>query len=435
MPWKETGPMDERERLVEMALRSTMPMTAVCEVFGVSRKTGYKWLERYRDLGRGGLVDQSRAPHVSPQAMKASMARVLVRVRKEHPQWGPRKILAYLDTEDPGRELPAASSVGDLYKREGLVKQRRRRKRVPPSSERLENYPGPNGLWCADFKGDFLLGNRNRCYPLTATDQESRFLLESRALKGTKEEPAWDVFEELFREYGLPMAIRTDNGVPFANKGGLSRLSVKWTKLGIRHQRTEPGHPEQNGRHERMHRTLKAETATPPKANEGEQQKAFDNFREEFNWRRPHEALGQRTPGSVYQSSPRRYPRRMPEVKYSSSFEVRVVNGNGSFKFLGQRIFMSEALEGEPIGLEARADGLWIIWFGFMRLGFLDTTSGRVERHRGPPGWDDSTEHPQPASLPPGPPSTPSGTDAQETSERLSASSADPEKVLPMSPV
>src|SRR4051812_17187165 len=264
MPWKE--PMDERLRFIATLSESGLEMSEACRLFGVSRKTGYKWLERYKTHGPSGLEDRSRAPKTTPWALGQEVADLLVEARRKHPTWGPRKILDWLRPQHRGLELPAASTVGDLFRRSGLVQSRRRRRKVENQGTPLAHVKAPNDGWCADFKGHFRVGDGQRCDPLTVTDAFSRFLLCCEGMERPTTEYVWPAFETTFREYGLPAAIRTDNGPPFASRGlgGLSRLSVRWVRLGIRLERIKPGNPQQNGRHERMHRTLKAEVVRPP---------------------------------------------------------------------------------------------------------------------------------------------------------------------------
>lgn len=352
-------------------------MTQLCDDFGISRKTGYKWVARFLESGIPGLVELSRAPHESPHAVDESTADTIVELRKEHPTWGPKKLLAHLGRKYPKRTWPAQSTIGALLKRHGLVKPRRRRSRTPRASHPLAAATEPNVVWCADFKGKFRVG-REYCHPLTISDAYSRFLLECRKTEAERTEPVKKVFEEAFHEYGLPLRIRSDNGSPFASRavGGLSRLSIWWVKLGILPERIEPGHPEQNGRHERMHRTLKLETATPPRSTMDAQQAAFDCFRYTYNHERPHEALGQRTPASLYVSSLRPMPSYIGEPEYPDEFELRRVNPSGYVKFKTANLSLSTLLAGETVGLEEIDDDRWQLWFGPIYLG-LATHQGK----------------------------------------------------------
>jgi len=377
MPWEETTRMKQRVRFISDLESCLYTMTELCERYGISRKTGYKWAERYVAESVDGLKDRSRAPKSCPHATPEALVKSLVELRQMHPTWGPRKLLAVLGKREPELPWPAASTVGGILKRHGLVEGGRRRARRPSShpGRPLVQASAPNQVWTGDFKGQFRTQDGEWCYPLTVADAYSRFLLGVAGLDSVSESQAWPVFERLFREYGLPDALRTDNGSPFASAGavgGLSRLSVRWIKLGIRLERIEPGHPEQNGRHERMHRTLKQETARPPAANRVAQQGRFDQFRREYNEQRPHEALAQQTPGELYQSSPRPYPPQLPEPEYPGHFEVRSVRRGGEIKWQGEFLFLSEALAGERVGLEEYEDGLWAVYFGSLLLAKFD---------------------------------------------------------------
>jgi transposase InsO family protein len=374
MPWLETEPMSERLKFIEESLSGLYTTLELCERFGVSRKTGYKWRARYRELGTSGLHDRSHAPKSCPHKIRARVAAAIVAAREKHPHWGPRKLLDWLRPRRPELELPAASTAGVLLRREGLIHSKRRRRRWrhpgPPSHARF----APNDLWTADFKGQFRTRDGEYCYPLTIADQASRYLLRCQALTSVRTEETRPVMERLFRELGLPRAIRTDNGVPFASTGihGLCALNVWWIRLGIAHQRIQPSHPEQNGVHERMHRTLKAQTTRPPAANRRAQQRSFDRFRAEFNDERPHEALGGRAPGSVWSSPTRQYPRRIPEPEYPGHFQLRFVSNAGTFRFQCKQLFISAALKQDWIGLEEVDDGIWAIYFYDVLLARFD---------------------------------------------------------------
>lgn len=379
MPWKETGPMDERLRFIAaVSAGGGLGMAEACRLFGISRKSGYKWLERYKTGGPAELVDRSRAPKTSPWALDAKVTAVVIAARKAHPTWGPRKLLDWLTPRQPDLQLPAASSVGDLLKREGLVKPRKRRMRTERPKRPLVHVRKPNDLWSIDFKGHFLLGNGQRCGPLTVTDSHSRSLLCCRTMSAhpTTEEVQL-AFERICREFGLPRALRSDNGAPFASQGlaRLSRLSVWWVKLGIGLEHIDPGRPDQNGRHERMHRTLKEEATIPPSYDERRQQLRFDRFQKEFNCERPHEALQGRTPSSIYRPSVRTFPARLPEIEYPGHYTVRMVRSNGTFKWRSEHLYCSEALYGEPVGLEEIADSRWLVSFGKITLALLDDRS------------------------------------------------------------
>ena len=315
---EEKKALDERRGFVEEWQRQEESLAELCRRYGISRPTGYQLIERFAAEGEEGVAERSRAPHHRPQSMGGKTAERIVALRRQHPRWGPRKLRAYLQGREPGKRWPAASSIGELLSREGLTVPRRKRRHTPQYSQPLAHAGAPNQVWCTDFKGWFLCGNGERCDPLTISDAFSRYVHRCRSVEKTDGPHVRAVFEAVFREYGLPEAIRSDNGPPFASPApaGLSRLAMWWLRLGIRHERIAPGCPEQNGRHERMHQTLKQETANPPVANLWEQQAAFRRFEREYNEQRPHEALENRTPASVYKSSERVYPARLPELEY-----------------------------------------------------------------------------------------------------------------------
>jgi putative transposase len=374
MPWLETSPMTERRRFVDEAHRGLFSMTDLCARYGISRKTGYKWLDRYDAQGRDGLQDRSHAPQACPHKIAEEVARAICEGRRTHPSWGPRKLLRWLHRHQPGLTLPAISTAGDLLAREGLVKQRVRRPRHRHPGVVAPVTQQPNDLWTSDFKGQFRTGDGRYCYPLTVADLHSRLLLGCDALRSTRGREARPCFEALFRAQGLPAAIRTDNGVPFASTGlhGLSALNVWWMRLGILHQRIRPARPQENGAHERMHRTLKREATRPAAANRHRQQLAFDRFRQEYNEQRPHEALGDRTPASIYRPSPRPFPDRLPALEYPGHFQVRFVSNAGTFRFRNRLLFIANALKQHSIGLDEIDDGVWSIYFGLVLLARLD---------------------------------------------------------------
>lgn len=374
MPWEEKDALQQRNEFIDAWLRKEYGVAELCRRFGISRKTGYKWLERYDGGGRAGLEDGSRAPHHPAHGVGQEIARAIVAARQQHPTWGARKIRELLRRENAQQRWPAASSIGELLKREGMVRERRVRRRTAPYNEPLEHAAAPNVVWCADFKGWFRCGDGQRCDPLTLTDAYSRYLLRCRAVPKTDGVHVRAVFETVFRDFGLPQAIRTDNGSPFASTapGGLSRLAMWWLKLGIRHERIEPGCPEQNGRHERMHRTLKAETANPPQATLARQQAKFQRFEREYNELRPHEALGLRTPAELYTRSGRDYPSRLPELEYPAGAHLRRISQHGDLKWKSQRTFVSEVLGRELVGLVEIEEELFEVYYGLLLLGWLD---------------------------------------------------------------
>lgn len=375
MPWDESTRMRQRARFLLELSSCLYTMTELCSRFGISRKTGYKWADRFAEEESLDLLDRSRRPRSCPHRTPEAVEAQLVELRRKHPTWGPLKLRARLQDQFPEVEWPAPSTIGDVLKRRGLVRARpagRTSPRAPLSP--LTEATTANEVWTSDFKGQFRTGDRRQCYPLTVVDLCSRYILGIRALESVQGAGAWRVFERLFEEYGLPSAIRTDNGSPFASisVGRLSWLSVRWLKLGIRLERIRPGHPEENGSHERMHRTLKDETARPPAANALLQQVRFDAFRGVYNEERPHEALGQKPPASRYQASSRLYSGKIPEPEYAGHLEVRTVTTKGYFKWRGGEIFVSEALAGERIGLEETADGVWSVSFCTVLLARFD---------------------------------------------------------------
>jgi transposase InsO family protein len=355
-------------------------VAGLCRRFGISRKTGYKWIDRFQEAGRLGLQDRPRRPRTSPQATDADVVAAVVEMRGRHPTWGAKKLLAKLAECAPELDLPAVSTASDIITRAGLVEPRRRRQSVPHVGKPWPRGERPNAIWCVDYKGQFKLGNGQWCYPLTISDEYSRYLLACRAYDGIDGDQAKACFVRLFECHGLPEAIRSDNGSPFANIGlcRLSRLSVWWMRLGIALKRNVPGHPEHNGRHERIHRDLKAETTRPPQNDLARQQRRFDAFVRERNHDRPHEALGQQPPARFYVPSPRPYPSRLPEAEYPAHYEVRRVAPNGSVSLWGKYVFLSHALCGELIGLIEEADGLWTAYFGNLRLGIIDRRNRRL---------------------------------------------------------
>ena len=374
MPWKETSKLEQRTELITRCLAGEESIAELSRQYGVSRETVYQWLRRVKAEGGPGLEERSRAPHRQARAIAPQVAERILQMRRAHPRWGPRKILAALEHQAPGQTWPAASTVGALLQREGLVVARRIRVRVPQCSQPLGHAGKPNQVWCADFKGWFRCGNGDRCDPLTISDACSRYLLRCRHVVKTDGPHVRSVFEAVFREYGMPEAVRTDNGSPFASKapGGLSRLSMWWLRLGIRQERIKPGCPQQNGRHERMHRTLKQETASPPRANLRQQQDAFRRFEEEYNHQRPHEALQNRRPAEVYRASVREYPARLPDLQYPAGAELRWVSQQGSVKWKCRRTFLSEVLAREAVGLIEVDEELFEVYYGPLMLGWLD---------------------------------------------------------------
>jgi putative transposase len=382
LPWKQTSPGEEQRRFIEGWLEGGDSFLQLCNRFGISPKTGYKRVERFRRHGWDGLGDRSRAPHTHPNRLAPELAEVIVQAKRAHPTWGPRKLLPWLAGKHPDLALPAPSTAGEVLRRAGLVQRRRRVRQAAPWSQPFAAATAPNDVWAIDFKGWFRTGDGRRCDPLTIEDCASRYLLACSRLEKPRGPQVRQVLERTFRDYGLPRAIRSDNGPPFASMGlgGLSQLSVWRIKLGIMPERIAPGHPEQNGRLERLHLTLKQETAAPPKPTPRAQQQAFARFREEYNEERPHEALGQCTPASQYYPSERSYPSRLRSPQYPSSMEVRQVRTNGEIMWRGRKMYLSEALVGEPVGLRQADDRFWTVHFGPMRIGMLDSYQQRVVR-------------------------------------------------------
>ena len=374
LPWKQTSPEREQIQFIERWKRGEVSFVALCGQFGISRKTGYKRVHRFRSYSWEGLGDLSRAPRRRPNRTPLAVAERLIEARLAHPTWGPKKLVAWLRAAEPNGSWPAPSTAGDILDHAGLVRRRKRRRHAAPWSEPFAAAESPNDVWSIDLKGWFRTGDGTRIDPLTVQAAASRYLLVCDGLPQPNRREARRVLERAFREYGLPLSIRSDNGPPFASVGlgSLSQLAIWWVKLGIVPERIEPGHPEQNGRLERLHRTLKAETASPPQATRRRQQRAFDTFRRDYNTERPHEALGQQPPARHYQPSDRFYPSQVSAPEYEVGVTVRRVRTNGQIKWKGDTIYLSEALRGEPVGLVPQDDRFWTIWFGPLSIGLLD---------------------------------------------------------------
>jgi len=381
MPWRQTNPMDQRLGLIADWLRADNYITDIVRKYEISRKTAYKWIGRYEKEGLDGLQERSHAPKVIPRQTEERIVEMLIYEKCRHRSWGPKKIIAYLKTNYPYEEWPAPSTAGEWFKKSGLSRKRKRRATVPVYSEPFAKCSHPNDVWSADYKGHFRMENGRYCYPLTISDNNTRYLLAAKALAGTRYNETRRSFEAAFNKYGLPLAIRTDNGIPFAGKtvGGLSRLSVWWIKLGIIPERIDKGEPQQNGRHERMHRTLKEALNELPAFDLKTQQRMLDLFRIEYNEARPHEALGQKTPGSLYQRSNREYTDSPPLPEYDLDFCVRNVKYGGEIKFKGGIYFVSQVLAGERIGLKQIADDEWQINFSFQPIGIINLRRKIIE--------------------------------------------------------
>jgi transposase InsO family protein len=382
MCWKKTNEKDEKLMFICDWLKDEFDFSFLCKRYGISRPTGYSLINRYKEEKEGAFQEKSRAPHKIPHKTKFEIEAELIRLKHRYPNWGPSKVKDYLTVEKIPGEWPAASTIGEIYKRHGLVKSRRRRKKVPAHSEPLKHCTAPNEVWSADFKGHFILSNGKYCYPLTITDNYSRFIFACDGFESPNHENSIRTFERIFAEYGLPEAIRTDNGQPFCGLGigGLTKLSIWFLKLGIMPERIDFGSPQQNGRHERMHRTLKESAISPGKNNLIEQQKIFDNFIKEFNTERPHQALNSKRPHEVHVKSIRALPSRMHEVCYPDGFIVRKVKMNGEVQFEGKKYYVSELLHKEQIGLERIDDNRAIVYFSKLKLGILDTKLDKIIR-------------------------------------------------------
>jgi putative transposase len=382
MVWKETCAMEERIRFVDAVVENAESFAAVCRRFGVSRKSGYKWLERYEAEGVEGLKERSRAPLHHPQALAAALAEQCLAVRRAHPSWGPVKVKAYLAQRRPRIEWPAPSTIGALFDREGLTVKRRLRRRSPPSSAPFAPCGAANDVWCTDFKGWFLTGDGKRCEPLTLSDAHSRYLLRCQALRHTDADHVWPVLDAAFREFGLPLRLRSDNGPPFAScgAGGLSRLAVQVIKAGVVPERIAPGKPQQNGRLERLHLTLLQDTAKPPAPTLRLQLERLRRFQRLYNEERPHQALGNEVPAKHYALSPRRFDGVLREPSYGADHAVRRVRHSGEIRWHGSTIYISAALVGEPVGLIEDHDGGWSVSYGPIALGIIAHGGDRLRK-------------------------------------------------------
>lgn len=381
MPWNESTRMDEKRKFIEAFVSGVYDMSELCRAAGISRPTGYFWVARHQQYGWAGLEERSHATHRCPHRTPDDQERLLLTLRAKHPHWGPRKLLKLATERWPARHWPGRSTVAELLRREGLVHRRRPR----PIPRDLPGEPArtplePNALWTIDFKGEFRTGDHRYCYPLTVADLACRYVLACQGELGPLGEPVTTCTERLFRTYGLPETIHSDGGAPFAGTGfgRYSRVSLHWLKLGIRIERSRRGCPQDNASHERMHRTLKDETARPPAANLRAQQRRFDRFVHEFNHVRPHEALADRRPAELYRHSSRLYPSRMPEIVYPGHYEQRRVMRGGEFKWRNRALFLSSVFAGEVIGFDEIEDGVWSVYFGKQLLARLDEHLGKL---------------------------------------------------------
>jgi putative transposase len=385
MPWSQSTPMNQKILFVADVQRGVLSIAELARRYGISRKTAYKWVDRFQAEGPDGLKDRSRLPLTCPHETPPEIVDAILQARFRHPRWGAKKLLAILEPKHPDWPWPARSTACDILRRYGLIPKRRRRRALghPGKPQSLMN--APNEIWTADFKGHFRTRDGRYCYPLTVVDGWSRYILGCQALPHPSRAGTHRTFLRLFHEFGLPQRIRTDNGAPFATTAlaRLSQLSVWWIRLGILPELIEPAHPEQNGRHERMHKTLKAETTIPPAGSLAAQQRRFTTFVHEFNHDRPHEALGQRPPASVYKPSPRSLPRRIPEIEYPAHFEVRYVSTNSGIRWNSSWVCVSSALARQYVGLEEVDNGIWDVYFGPVKLGCLHERTLRIEDAQG----------------------------------------------------
>jgi putative transposase len=379
MPWKGVTVSEQRQRFLEDYQLNYYSVSDLAERFGISRNTAYRWINRFKQHGQAGYHELSRRPHTCPWQTDKAIAKELVKLRKAHPRWGPRKLLDLMQHRDPGRQLPSVSTGARILAREGLVKPRRRYRRAHPGCPKSVPQ-GPNDIWPADYKGQFRLKNGNYCFPLTVSDLSSRFILGVDAHPAISLEKTVRHFTVLFDTYGLPNRIRTDNGVPFASNAlaRLSQLSVWFIKLGIYPELIEPGKPQQNGVHERMHRTLKQEATIPPASSMRAQQRKFDDFREEFNQVRPHEAIGMKRPAEIYQSSRRAMPKRIETYDYPDHYLVRRVSRAGTIRVFHKQIFISNTLQEDYVGLEEVDDGVYDLFFCFYHIGRYELQTNKI---------------------------------------------------------
>jgi putative transposase len=386
MPWQECSKMDERLRFVARLLEGEK-MAVVCREYDISRKTGYKLFSRYKETGYEGLTDRSRRPYRQGCRLPDAIESLILQVKREHPSWGAPKIREKIKRKNLEISLPAISTVHAVLHRHDLV-NRPRRRRFKAEGTALSTTREPNDLWCADYKGEFMLADKRYCYPLTITDFASRYLLSCEALLTTKERYAFTVFERVFKDFGMPKAIRTDNGIPFASPNslfGLSKLSVWWLRLGIDIERIKPGNPQQNGRHERMHLTLKKEATKPAARNLLQQQDKFDHFIQVYNHERPHQAIGMRYPGELYKPSLRLY-RGIGELEYPFHDRTITVTNCGRICVGRRKINLSTVFAGQNVGIKEVSDKIWLVSFMKYDLGFFDHQTGTVTSAENPFG-------------------------------------------------
>lgn len=381
MPWRQTHTMELKVQMIADHLSNNYNPSELARIYGVSRKTIYKWINRFEQDPEHGLCDRSRAPIKRPHAVSDLVKQAIIDTKLKYPHLGPKKVMNHLRRQHPEQYWPVNSTAGAILANAGLVRPRRHKPRVAPNVLPFAACDSPNSVWSADYKGDFRLGDHNRCYPLTVSDNYSRYLLACQGLPNTRYQYAKAVFERLFIKYGLPFAIRIDNGAPFASTafGGLSRLSAWWVRLGIRPERIEKGKPNQNGRHERMHRSLKEAVINPARYSFKSQQQAFDQYRKEYNEIRSHEALNDRVPKDVYCASKRMLPSKLLDVEYDHCFKVRQVRHSGEVKWQGKIIYLSQVLAKQPIGFKQISETRWAVYYSFYQLGYWNQKSKKLE--------------------------------------------------------
>jgi putative transposase len=388
MPWKETSVMDQKMQMIGEYLSGASTVTELSEVYGISRNTVYKWIRRYQQNKNAGLAGRKSCPRLHPNATSLDIAREIVTLKRQFVNWGPKKLIYWLRQHYPEKRWPAISTTANILKKADMVRPRKKRWKTPSYNMPFQECRNPNSVWSADYKGQFRTGDNKLCYPLTISDNYSRYLLACAALEHPSYEETKPVFEAVFKKYGIPAAIRTDNGTPFASigLGGLALLSVWFIKLGIKPERIKGGHPEENGRHERMHKTLKAATAKPPKENRRAQQKSFNAFRQEYNEERPHEALLMQPPASCYKPSLRAYDPKLCEITYRGNFYLRRVRHNGEIKWRGERVYVSKSLAGETVALRLEGQNTWQVYYSHYLLGSLDELEMKIKSVNKVPG-------------------------------------------------
>lgn len=380
---EESCKMDERIKFISAVIEGKWSITTLCYQYGISRPTAYKWIERYKEYGPSGLEDQSRAPKNCPHKVSLATENLFIELRKKHPSWGASKLINWLKNNNKSYcDLPARSTVNEILDRHGLLIKKKKRMNKYKEVQPIPIAKQSNDIWCCDFKGDFKTLDGKRCYPLTITDSFSRFLLCCKGMKSTNGKDVKTIFTIVFKEFGLPKQILSDNGVPFSSVGDFSDLSIWWIKLGIIPIRIQKGKPYQNGKHERMHRTLKAETTKPPRKNIECQQRLFDHFINEYNFERPHEALDMKTPNDLYVPSSEKYDGILNEIVYPNHFDIRKVDIAGQIKIKQNPYHITRSLKREYIGLEPIDDGLWNVYFSFVKIGVIDEHEKTITKRK-----------------------------------------------------